>query len=48
MLFGYACFGSSAKLSVSEQQKIKCSHAHFQEFDDVAYKVVSRVGDLVD
>ncbi len=37
-----------AKLSVSEQQKIKCSQAHFQEFDDVAYKVVSKVGDLVD
>lgn len=35
-----------SKLRLSEQQKIKCGRVHFEQFDDVEYKVVSRVGEL--
>jgi type III restriction enzyme len=35
------------KLRKQEQQKIKCGIAHFEQFEDVEYKVVSRVGELV-
>lgn len=34
-------------LKTSEQLKIKCGKAHFDEFDNVEYKVVSKVNDLV-
>jgi type III restriction enzyme len=36
------------KLSPDEQMKIKCGKAHFEEFKDLEYRVVSRVGQLVD
>jgi type III restriction enzyme len=36
------------KLSVDEQMKIKCGKAHFNEFDDLKYKVVSNVGQLIE
>ncbi len=36
------------KLHPSEKQKIRCGKAHFKLFNDIEYKVVSRVGDLVD
>ncbi len=36
-----------SKLRGSEQQKIKCGQAHFEQFDDVEYRVVSRVRGLV-
>lgn len=35
------------KIHETEQQKIKCGIAHFEQFEDVEYKVVSRVGELV-
>lgn len=35
------------KIRETEQQKIKCGKAHFEQFEDVEYKVVSRVGELV-
>lgn len=35
------------KLSIDEQLKIKCGKAHFEEFDDLEYRVVSKVGQLV-
>lgn len=35
------------KLRKQEQQKIKCGKAHFEQFEKVEYKVVSRVGELV-
>lgn len=34
------------ELRVSEQQKIKCGHAHFNEFEEVEFKQVASVGDL--
>jgi len=34
------------ELKVSEQQKIKCGKAHFNEFEDVNYRQVSTVGEL--
>jgi type III restriction enzyme len=36
------------KLSTDEQMKIKCGKAHFNEFDDLEYKVVNKVGQLVE
>ncbi len=36
-----------AKLKVDEQLKIKCGKAHFQQLDEVEYRVVSKVGQLV-
>jgi type III restriction enzyme len=36
------------KLSPDEQMKIKCGKAHFEEFEDLEYRVVSKVGQLVD
>jgi len=36
------------KLSADEQMKIKCGKAHFNEFDDLEYKVVNKVGQLVE
>ncbi len=35
------------KLSGDEQLKIKCGKAHFNEFDDIEYKVVNKVGQLI-
>ena len=35
------------KLRENEQQKIKCGKAHFMQFADVEYRVVNRVGDLI-
>ncbi len=35
------------KLSAEEQMKIKCGKAHFNEFEDLEYKVVNKVGQLV-
>ncbi|RCW31940.1 DEAD/DEAH box helicase family protein [Marinilabilia salmonicolor] len=37
-----------SKLRPEEQLKIKCGKAHFSEFDDLEYKVVSKVGKLVE
>jgi len=34
------------ELKVSEQQKIKCGCAHFNEFEDVEYRQVTAVGEL--
>lgn len=35
------------KLSTDEQLKIKCGKAHFNEFDSLEYKVVNKVGQLI-
>ncbi|MFA5669166.1 MAG: hypothetical protein WC967_07975, partial [Balneolaceae bacterium] len=37
-----------AKLSGDEQLKIKCGKAHFNEFDELEYKVVNKVGQLIE
>ena len=37
-----------AKLSGDEQLKIKCGKAHFNEFDEMEYKVVNKVGQLIE
>ena len=37
-----------SKLSSDEQLKIKCGKAHFSEFDNVEYKVVNKVGQLIE
>lgn len=37
-----------AKLSGDEQMKIKCGKAHFNEFADLEYKVVNKVGQLIE
>jgi len=34
------------ELKTSERRKIKCGHAHFNEFEDVEYRQVSTVGEL--
>jgi type III restriction enzyme len=34
------------KLHPSERQKIHCGEAHFEQFEDLEYKVVNKVGDL--
>ena len=34
------------ELRVTEKQKIKCGHAHFNEFEEIEFKQVSSVGDL--
>ncbi|WPR71984.1 DEAD/DEAH box helicase family protein [Flavobacterium sp. NG2] len=36
-----------SKLSADEQMKIKCGEAHFDEFTDLEYKVVNKVGQLI-
>lgn len=36
-----------SKLHPSERQKIHCGEAHFKQFEDLEYRVVSKVGDLV-
>lgn len=36
-----------SKLSGDEQMKIKCGEAHFNEFADLEYKVVNKVGQLI-
>lgn len=38
----------TTKLRLSEQQKIKCGLAHFDEFSDVDYRVVKTLGQLID
>lgn len=35
------------KLSADEQMKIKCGKAHFNEFDHLEYRVVNKVGQLI-
>lgn len=35
------------KLSADEQMKIKCGKAHFKEFDNLEYKVVNKVSQLI-
>jgi len=37
-----------AKLSGDEQLKIKCGNAHFDEFEELEYKVVNKVGQLIE
>jgi len=38
-----------SKLSGDEQmKKIKCGKAYFNEFDDLEYKVVNKVGQLIE
>jgi type III restriction enzyme len=37
-----------SKLSGDEQLKIKCGKAHFNEFDNLEYKVVNKVGQLIE
>ncbi len=37
-----------AKLNGDEQLKIKCGKAHFSEFEEIEYKVVNKVGQLID
>ncbi len=37
-----------SKLKQSEQQKIKCGKAHFNEFEKMEYKVVNKVGQLIE
>ncbi len=37
-----------SKLTLDEQQKIKCGKAHFNEFENLEYKVVNKVGQLVE
>jgi type III restriction enzyme len=37
-----------SKLTGDEQMKIKCGKAHFYEFDDLEYKVVNKVGQLIE
>jgi len=34
------------ELKISEKRKIKCGHAHFNEFEGVEYRQVSSVGEL--
>lgn len=34
------------KLHPSEKQKIRCGEAHFKQFEDLEYRVVSKVGEL--
>jgi len=34
------------ELRISEKRKIKCGHAHFEEFDDVEYRQVTTVSEL--
>jgi type III restriction enzyme len=36
------------KLTGDEQMKIKCGKAHFNEFSDLEYKVVNKVGQLIE
>jgi len=36
------------KLSADEQMKIKCGKAHFNEFNNLEYKVVNKVGQLIE
>ena len=37
-----------SKLNSDEQMKIKCGKAHFNEFTDLKYKVVNKVGQLIE
>lgn len=37
-----------SKLSGDEQMKIKCGKAHFNEFADLEYRVVNKVGQLIE
>jgi type III restriction enzyme len=37
-----------SKLSGDEQLKIKCGNAHFNEFDDIDYRVVNKVSQLIE
>ncbi|MEA3445403.1 MAG: hypothetical protein U9R19_11840, partial [Bacteroidota bacterium] len=37
-----------SKLSGSEQLKIKCGIAHYKEFDKMEYKVLNKVGKLIE
>ncbi len=37
-----------SKLPMEQQQKIKCGKAHFNEFEKIEYKVVNKVGQLIE
>jgi len=37
-----------SKLSKDEQLKIKCGKAHFGEFNEIAYKVVNKIGQIIE
>jgi len=37
-----------SKLGRDEQLKIKCGKAHFNEFEDIEYKVVNKIGQLIE
>ena len=37
-----------SKLSGDEQLKIKCGKAHFKEFDELEYKIVNKVSQLIE
>lgn len=37
-----------SKLSKNEQLKIKCGKAHFGEFQEIAYKVVNKIGQIIE
>ena len=37
-----------SKLSKDEQLKIKCGKAHFGEFKEIAYKVVNKIGQIIE
>lgn len=36
------------KLSPDEQRKIKCGRAHFNEYEELEYRVVNKVGQLIE
>ena len=36
-----------SKLRLEEQMRIKCGIAHFREFEDLKYKVVNKLGQLI-
>ena len=36
-----------SKLSKDEQLKIKCGKAHFEEFNDITYKVINKIGQII-
>lgn len=36
-----------SRLNKDEQMKIKCGKAHFDEFDDLEYKVINNIGQLI-
>jgi len=37
-----------SKLSKDEQLKIKCGKAHFEEFQEISYKVINKIGQIIE